>query len=272
MCRHVSVRNGCLVDDRTIVILPGNSVVIYGGSIGCGISSIACYCHNFRTPTCKGVRVLSVCCFCWISMSRRSTVSHFCLVDNRPVIILPSNSIFINGGSISCCVSCITNDRFDSRTPSCKRVGVLCIGCFRWISMRRNNSVSNFCLVDDRTIIVLPSNNILIDCGSVGCRVSSISGYNCQCRTPTGESICVLRRVSFRSICMCRHVSIRNSRLVDDRTIVVLPSNSVVIYGGSIGCGISSITCHCHYFRTPTGEGVGILCICIFMRVSVSRS
>ena len=205
----------CLVDQRTILVLPSNRVTILGSVESCGVCRITCYSNYSRCPTCESVGVLRGILFNRISMSRYNAVLNRCLVNQTTEFILPCDSITVLGSVEGRTVSRITCNSNYCRIPACKSIGVLRGILFNRISMSRYNAVLNRCLVNQTTEFILPCDSITV-LGSVeGRTISCITCYCNNCRIPACKSIGVLCGILFNRISMGRNIAVLYSRLVN---------------------------------------------------------
>ena len=139
MSWDLTILYGRLVYQRTVFILPCDSITILCCSEGRFVGCITCYCDYCRSPSCKGVGVFSSIQFYRISMSRDLTIFYYSLVYQRTVFILPSDSITILGSGECCFVCDITRNGSYIWSPPCKCIGVFrrCLFCWcrwnRWI-------------------------------------------------------------------------------------------------------------------------------------------
>ena len=252
--------------------MPCDSITILRGSEGCFVGCITSNCYYGWSPTCKGVGVFSSILFYRIRMSWDLTILYGRLVYQRTVFILPCDSITILRGSEGCFVGCITSNCYYGWSPTCKGVGVFSSILFYRIRMSWDLTILYGRLVYQRTVFILPCDSITILGSIKGCFVGCITS-NCHYgRSPASKCVGVFRCIQFYRICMSWDLTILYGRLVYQRTVFILPCDSITILGSIKGCFVGCITSNCHYGRSPTCKGVGVFRCIQFYRICVSRN
>ena len=130
--RFFAVSNFTGLQLGAVFIYKCDGVFVDGEIELCSVGCIFGNCLNCRRPSIiKGISIL---CGCGLGrgfacVSRCFTVSNLFFFEGVAVAVYPCDGVFINGGIISCSVGCITGYSNDFRSPACKGVGILCIGC-----------------------------------------------------------------------------------------------------------------------------------------------
>ena len=123
--------DGLVCWSRTVtIVIEAYSVLVYSTVVCSGVSCIACYRSNSRSPACECKRVLSSSCLgrsCTIVL-RSSTIRHVLVfLQLCTIFVLPDNSICINCAAEDCLISLCFFDNTHSRIPMIERVCEVCI-------------------------------------------------------------------------------------------------------------------------------------------------
>ena len=268
MSRYCSVSYFSLVNNRTIVVLPSDCIFVDGRIECCGICSITRYCNNFRSPTCECVRILSSCRFgrSRTIICRNYTILNFCTLQYFTTIH-ECDCIFVDSRIEYSVISRISCYCSKFRIPTCKRVSILCVSLFCRCGsvICRNYSIFNFCALQ-YLITILKRNGVFVNSRIIGGSICCITCYSNDFWYPTCKGVCILCCCRFTWICMSWQSTILHFSLINNRTIIVLPSDCIFV-DGRIECrGIGCVTYYRNHFWGPTCKSVGILRRCRFGR------
>ena len=155
----------CLTQLRAVVVLKNYRVFNIYGIIRCSICGITRTSDYFLIPTSKliSIRVIR-------GFRRNFRRSHFITVmvrlitQLRAVIVLENNRVFDINRSIGSRIYRIPSDSYDFLIPTDKFIGIGIIRFTSWIIGNRNNSPINIsCAADDRSVVILENDLILVD-------------------------------------------------------------------------------------------------------------
>ena len=271
--RHITVFIALLCKLCSVPVNPCNGVTVLSSGEGSGVCCITCRSHYSRRPSCKGVGVLCCSRFGRVSVRRYNAIFYRCLIDERTILVLPGNRITILGSGEGSGVCCITGYGYNSRSPTCKGVGVLSRSRFGWVSIVRHVAVCVGLLSYNCSVVHLPRNRVGLACRTELCLVGHIARHSCYCRTPTYEGEGVLSRSGSSRLgtFVFRHITVFIALLCKLCSVPVNPCNGVTVLSSGEGSGVCCITGYGYNSRSPTCKGVGVLSCCGFSRVSVRR-
>ena len=113
-----------------VIILPNYLICVYILTVGCLICSFACYFSNFRSPSVKYVRILSITGLGGniSTINRCFTVFYSLSIKNcYTILINKCDCILVNSRIVCCGISNITVYIAYFRIPFLECIGILCI-------------------------------------------------------------------------------------------------------------------------------------------------
>ena len=259
--RHLAVGYFAALQFCTIVINELDHVLVDGLGIGRGVSRVSGDRNELGIPTCEGVGVLCGRSLGRIGMSGYRAVCDSGRVDHGIIIVLPGYGVFVDRRSVGRCVGRVAGDGNDLRIPARKCVGVLCSSLFGRIRVSGYSAVCDCGRVDHGAVVVLPGDGVFVDRRSVGRNVLGVAGDCNDFRSPSGESVCVLRISCLARVCVEGNRAICDRGGVDHSAVVVLPGDGVFVDRHGVGRGVLSISGDLNDIGSPAGEGVGVLCV-----------
>ena len=188
------------------------------------------------------------------------TILYNRLVNERLVIIQPSDRVLVLRSLERCFIRCVTRHGYRSIVPTGKRVGVFC-GCFlACVCVLRNYTILNGCLIDQRIVVVQPRDGVLVLRSTERCLVRCVTCYCNRRIVPTGKCIGVLSGILLGCIRVRRHSTIFYYSLVDQCVVIIHPRNRVLVHNRCVRSSICSSTCDVGNRRCPARKRVSVLC------------
>ena len=270
MRRYHTVFNGRIVNERLVIIQPCDNIRVLRCTERCLVRCITRYTNQFRRPTCKRVCVFGCCSLACVRVRGHDTIFYCRLVNERIVVVQPSDCVLVLSSAERCLVRSITRYCYRSVIPTCKRIGKLSSSSLGCVRVRRYYTIFNGCLVNERIVIIQPSNCVRVLRCTERCLVRCITCYSHWRVIPTCERVSKLSCILLGCINMCRHYAILNGCLVNQRLVIIQPCDSIRVLRCIEGSLIRCITRHTNHFRRPTCERVSefscILLGCVRVR------
>ena len=190
----------------------------------------------------------------------------------RIIVVQEGHCVLVHSCLEGRCVSDLSRNLRQSRSPTCKGVGVL--GRVGWglaFGGHRYRTILHFCR-SLCTITVHKGDGVLVLCRGVGCRIGGITRNIGNLRTPAAKFVSVF----FGSgLCGCprlynisRGGTIGICSSVNDRAIIIHEGHGITVGGRRIGGGINDVSRHRGQSRSPARKGEGLTRSPLFDRVS----
>ena len=259
-----------------IFVLEDNFVLVFNAWVGCSVNLSTLNHCNSRWPTSKGISKFCCCVFGWgcAIVNWSFTVGYIRALKFCSVFVLEDYFVLVLNAAVGSGIGLCTFYCCDSRWPSCKGVGKLCVCWFYWslTIIFRSFTVDYICALKFCSVFVLEDDFVLVLNACVSCGISLCTFYHCDSRWPTSKGIGKLCSWFFywSFTCINRSFTIGYVTFLKFCSIFVLEDYFILVLNTAVSCGIGLCTFnHCDS-RWPTSKSVSKLSGCCFFRSSAS--